>query len=363
LRHTKCLPHQMPPMPELPPDPANLRDSQSGQSGDDTRNISVVPASSRAVQPLKLSTGRYGDLEAHEIIHLLDALDEESARARFRESVYLSTLFCFAIAWFIFYGPRVLFHQPQYRDPIAAMKERDRQISLNVPPPLVHHPPARSVPDRKTMQQLQQQPRTTPVAPSEPQPQPQPTPPPQEQAHTAAPPVAQPALPLPSAPRPAQQPLVDAPAPSPRIAQNSSNSMQDLLRGARSQSAPNLSAPHSAGPLQSGADILSDTMGVDFTSYMNRLTHDVRRNWEPLIPEEVQAPLMKKGIVGIRFSILPDGKIGAMTLETRSGDVALDKAAWGSITSEGNFPPLPKEFHGPQLELRIGYYYNLQPPQ
>jgi len=171
-------------------------------------------------------------------------------------------------------------------------------------------------------------------------------------------------LPLPSAPHPVQQaPLVDAPAPRPTIAQNSPSahdSMRDLIRGSRSGGAADYgSAPTgSAGPLQAGAQILSDTMGVDFSAYMRRLHNDIQRNWDPLIPEEVQAPLLKKGIVGIRFTILPGGQIGAMTLETPSGDVPLDKAAWFAITSEGNFPPLPKEFHGPQLELRVGFFYN-----
>jgi hypothetical protein len=47
-----------------------------------------------------------------------------------------------------------------------------------------------------------------------------------------------------------------------------------------------------------------------------------------------------------------------MVLETTSGDVALDKAAWYAITSEGQFPPLPKDYHGQQLELRVGFFYN-----
>jgi TonB family protein len=115
--------------------------------------------------------------------------------------------------------------------------------------------------------------------------------------------------------------------------------------------------------LQAGATILSDTMGVDFSAYMRQLHHDIQRNWDPLIPEEVQPPLMKKGTVGIRFTIMPDGKIGAMTLETRSGDVALDHAAWNAITSEGQFPPLPRQFHGPQLELRCNFLYNIQLPE
>jgi outer membrane biosynthesis protein TonB len=91
---------------------------------------------------------------------------------------------------------------------------------------------------------------------------------------------------------------------------------------------------------------------------MRRLHADIQRNWDPLIPEEVQPPLYKKGIVGIVFSILPDGSIGGIKLETTSGDVALDKAAWYAITSEGQFQPLPRQFHGPDLELRVGFFYN-----
>jgi outer membrane biosynthesis protein TonB len=104
--------------------------------------------------------------------------------------------------------------------------------------------------------------------------------------------------------------------------------------------------------------ILSDTQGVDFSPYMRRLHSDIQRNWTPRIPKEVQAPQLKKGVTGIRLTILPDGRIGSMKLETRSGDITLDKAAWYAITDEGQFPPLPAAFHGPQLELRIGFFYN-----
>jgi hypothetical protein len=347
------------PILELPPNPARLRDRKGDAASDS-------PNASESTQPLTLRTGRYSGLEEHELIHLLDSIDDEVARARFRESIYKSIIICMAVAWFIFYGPRVLFHQPEYKDLISAMKEHDKQITyMEMPHAVAPHPPAHAMPDRKTLQQLQQQPRTTPVAPSPPQPQA--PPPPQEQARTTAPPVQSPQLPLPSAPRPTQ-PLVDAPSASPKIAPNSSNArdaMNDLIHGGRTGSGANYgAAPGSAGPNQPGAEILSDTMGVDFSAYMRRLHHDIQRNWDPLIPEEVQAPLLKKGITGIRFMILPDGSIsgpnnGQPVLETPSGDVALDKAAWFAITSEGKFPPLPKEFHGPQLELRVRFYYNI----
>ena len=64
----------------------------------------------------------------------------------------------------------------------------------------------------------------------------------------------------------------------------------------------------------------------------------------------------------MRFSILPDGNIGSMGLDNSTHDAALNKAAWGSITSVGQFPPLPPQFHGPKLELRINYLVNQKEP-
>jgi len=339
------------PILQLPTNPSRPTDRAQEQSGD---SVDRTASGSLAQQRIKVRTGRYGDLEEHELIHLLDSIDDEVSRARFRESIYKSIIICMAVAWFLFYGPRVLFHQPEYQDPIALMKQHDKErvTFLNPPNAPAPKPPPRPVLDRKTMQQIQQ------AAPT-PQP-PTPQPPPQEEAHNTPPPAPPP--PLPSAPKP--QPSIDAPlpaAPRPNIAQNSTSARDAILNaergsmGARGQYG---SAPGSSAPLQAGAQILSDTMGVDFSAYIRRVVADTQRNWDPLIPEEVQPPLRKRGIVTIRFTILPDGHVGNMVLETPSGDVALDKAAWYAITSEGQFPPLPKEFHGPQLELRFGFFYN-----
>jgi hypothetical protein len=47
-----------------------------------------------------------------------------------------------------------------------------------------------------------------------------------------------------------------------------------------------------------------------------------------------------------------------MRLIGPSGDVSLDRAAWGGITGSNPFPPLPSEFHGQYLALRFHFYYN-----
>jgi len=107
-------------------------------------------------------------------------------------------------------------------------------------------------------------------------------------------------------------------------------------------------------------EITSDTMGVDFGPYMQRVLHDVRQNWYAVIPESAMPPILKKGKVSIEFVILKNGQIAGMRYIPggSSGDVALDRAAYGGITASNPFPPLPKEFAGQYLGLRFTFYYN-----
>ncbi|HEX3821742.1 MAG TPA: TonB family protein [Candidatus Sulfotelmatobacter sp.] len=109
------------------------------------------------------------------------------------------------------------------------------------------------------------------------------------------------------------------------------------------------------GRPQGALDILSDTQGVDFGPYLERILQDVKYNWYHLIPESAE---MKKGKLAIEFAITKDGKVADMKLVSGSGDVALDRPAWGAITASNPFPPLPSEFAGPFLSLRFRFYYN-----
>jgi TonB family protein len=102
-------------------------------------------------------------------------------------------------------------------------------------------------------------------------------------------------------------------------------------------------------------EVLSDTQGVDFGPYLQRILQDVKENWYRLIPESA---VMKKGKLAIEFAITKDGKVAGMKLTDTSGDVALDRAAWGGITASNPFPPLPSDFGGQFLALRFRFYYN-----
>ncbi|HXR14998.1 MAG TPA: TonB C-terminal domain-containing protein, partial [Terriglobales bacterium] len=113
-------------------------------------------------------------------------------------------------------------------------------------------------------------------------------------------------------------------------------------------------ATASYGPLE----LLTETKGVDFGPYLQRVVHDVRNNWYNLIPQQARAPLMKKGKVSIEFAILKNGTVSGMKLTSTSGDVALDRGAWGSIATSSPFQPLPSAFSGEYLGVRFTYFYN-----
>jgi TonB family protein len=118
------------------------------------------------------------------------------------------------------------------------------------------------------------------------------------------------------------------------------------------------SAAHPKIDNRGGLEILSDTMGVDFGPYMKRLKYTVQNHWDPLIPESAMPPVMKKGVVVIEFAITKDGKVMGMKLISSSGDVSLDRAAWGAITDAIPLPNLPTVFAGDYLQIRARFYYN-----
>lgn len=321
--------------------------------------------------PVTIRSARFGELAEHELVHLLDTLDDDRAKSRFRESIYISIIVYLIVGWFLIYGPRYIFHQGKVVNPIDVLKERDKLTQLDTPADIARKlarmkPAPPPVIDNKTMKQLQAMRRETPPPPPAPaQPTPAPTPPAPTPAPVAAPPVVQPRLPaaptpsnIPDAPRPAQQPAF------PNTEQSASQTMRDLARGVgRGRSGGEYApSPGHGGAAGTGLDVISDMQGVDFDAYLRRLLSDVKRSWLPLIPEEARPPLNKRGITQVRFTILPDGRIGAMHLDGSTHDTAIDKAAWNSILGVGQFQPLPTAYKG-SFELRLTFYLNTEPPQ
>lgn len=121
--------------------------------------------------------------------------------------------------------------------------------------------------------------------------------------------------------------------------------------------------PHSGPGMGNGAQILSDTQGVDFNPYIQRLLATLKRNWIAVMPES--ALMGDKGVVYTTFQINPDGSVAPPdpTMERTSGKDALDTAAMSAIRASNPFEPLPSQFHGPYLRLRIVFLYNIPQDQ
>ena len=62
----------------------------------------------------------------------------------------------------------------------------------------------------------------------------------------------------------------------------------------------------------------------------------------------------------IRFKVLPNGRVIDMQFDGRSGDTA-SIARPGAPSPVRVIPRLPPDFHGPWIELRAYFLYNMQP--
>jgi outer membrane biosynthesis protein TonB len=342
-------------------EPESHAGSQTGTAASPSESAPAVPVSSAR------STSRWIDYDTHELLEMISELEDERRWARLREGVLWAVLIHIALILALFLLPTYVFKVPPVVE--ANLHDKNDFTYLDSPqwkPKIAPKPLAKPpVIDKQTMDEMK---REAPPAPKEAAP-----PPPPQQTPEQPKPQATPVIP----PAPQSQSQIEAPRPSavparPNFAMNDSNpadqlkrDMQNAMRNrggaAGEQSSGGLAQhPGAAG----GVRILSDTQGVDFNSWLARWHYETERTWDPLIPDEVNAPIYKSGMVVIRFKVLPNGRLmdGSVILEGRSGDVALDRAAWGALTGS-NYPPLPRDFHGPYIELRAYFLYNMQVPE
>jgi outer membrane biosynthesis protein TonB len=307
---------------------------------------------------LTVRGSRWVDYDTHELLQLISDLEDERRWARLREGFWIAILIHAALFAAILLLPKYVFKAPQVVDKSDAINQHKEFTYLDTPkwqpkveikPVPLQHP----LIDKKTLEEMSKP--APPVA----EPAPQPAPP------APAPPPPPPSQSQIEAPRPAAVPA------RPNFAmgsQNPADQLRDAMKGARN---PGLGAGNlppggglalHPGAGTGGVQVLSDTQGVDFSNWLMRWHRETERTWDPLIPDEVNPPILKSGQLMIRFKVLPNGRLmdGSMVLEGSSGDVALDRAAWGALTGS-NYPPLPREFHGPYLELRAWFLYNMEP--
>ena len=112
--------------------------------------------------------------------------------------------------------------------------------------------------------------------------------------------------------------------------------------------------------LSQGVEVLTDAPGVNLKAYLKEVLGQIYAQWTPLVPADARPPKSQQGMTRIRIRINRDGTIAEMRLDGSTYDNALNHAAWASIKSVGHLPPLPREFHGSNLELRIHFLVNQQ---
>jgi TonB family protein len=101
-----------------------------------------------------------------------------------------------------------------------------------------------------------------------------------------------------------------------------------------------------------GIEILTDTRGVDFGPYIKQVIQKIS---EGSSTKEIGADSDHDRTCVLSFTITSDGKISTLHLDESSRDSGLNRAAWQSITQAKTFPPLPKDFTGASLSLRVHY--------
>jgi TonB family protein len=117
-----------------------------------------------------------------------------------------------------------------------------------------------------------------------------------------------------------------------------------------------LHLPASAARL-SNFELKSDPMGVDFWPYLQRVLAAVKLNWSAVYPQAARLGL--RGQVTLEFSVRKDGLVDKITWGEHSGSTALDNAAVAAVSASEHLPPLPAEFKGDRIVLRMSFMYNM----
>jgi TonB family protein len=345
----------------------------------------------------------YRGFNPDDVPHLLIQLQDDLSRARKREALWLSVILHLLVVILLWNSEKIAGLWPHRTVAVEIRTDADRTKDatfLELPPDeqkLTRRPDAKIISDKdriatskapqinrdelkKILQSARQgrpgemgqpvpPPQQPQIAQQQPQQQPQQVNP--QQGGGFIPPrqndqVAQLRLP----------PQGSQPQPSFKTPLTAGSAIEQALKGAaqnRGRYGTGEAGDYGMGQVRGGAkaldqaEILTDTMGVDFGPYLTRVVQVVKSNWYNQMPPSVFPPIFKQGKLAIEFVIMKDGNYSNLTLHTSSGDVALDRAAWGSITASNPFPPLPKEFVAQcastpdrcVLGLRFYYFYNL----
>ena len=114
--------------------------------------------------------------------------------------------------------------------------------------------------------------------------------------------------------------------------------------------------------LSPSIEVLTDTQGVDFGPYVAAMFKSLMARWYRDMPEDVQ--LGEAGKVIVRFRILQDGSVPTDSLKietTTSKRKLLGSTSLKAVQKSSPFERLPTQFTGEFIDLRVTFFYNLDP--
>lgn len=259
-------------------------------------------------------------------------------------------------------------------------REEAPRHALNIPP---GPPPVAPRPQAPQPRVMPAPPPPKAATPTPPLPEPPKLEPPKEQAKADLPPIAQ------NAPQPPPQiqtvenpklPLENVAPPKPSVAPGRgrieipsttvNDVMRDVARGSASSGGLTIGDQGALGSGYGGItqapgngvpgaamQLLSDPAGADFVPYIRQILQTIKRNWLAVQPESVR--MGRRGKVVLQFAIKKNGTVDKVVFEEHSGADPLDRAAVAGISASNPLPPLPPEFKGDRVVLRLNFMYNM----
>jgi TonB family protein len=146
-------------------------------------------------------------------------------------------------------------------------------------------------------------------------------------------------------------------APS-SLSKPSGGSLGDALRNLQRYIETDQFDNQRGGTSSFGPEIQFDTKGVEFGPWIRRFVAQVKRNWEPLIP---QAAMMMRGHVVITFNVHKTGALTDITVVQPCAIAAFNTAAYGALVSSNPTVPLPPEYPTEKAFFTVTFFYNEEP--
>ena len=106
-------------------------------------------------------------------------------------------------------------------------------------------------------------------------------------------------------------------------------------------------------------ETLTGKYGPEVKDYIQQVVGPkIRTFWYSVVPEDAMPPLLRQGCLIVRFEILKNGAVTGLKYIMSSGNVAMDRAAFGAVSGSSPFPPVPESFNGESLKVQFRFFYN-----